>query len=92
MATEATTTTVTTTIVPISARDKKINNITGIGSSVGFAGGLIYAFKKGKGFWGYVGFGILFSIIGGAGAKIIGHVVVPEEKPVATVITEKKDK
>ncbi len=43
------TTTVTTTVVETSPRDRKILNITGAGSSIGLAAGLIYAFRKEKG-------------------------------------------
>ncbi len=40
-------------------------------SSLGFALGLFYAYKQKTHFWGYLGFGILGSIGGGA----IGNVV-----------------
>ena len=43
-------------------------------SSLGFAGGLFYAYKKDMGFWGYVGFGILGSIAGGAVGNIASAV------------------
>lgn len=56
------------------ASNGKIMNITQISSSIGFIAGLGYAFKKNKGFWGYVGFGLLGSIfigtIGNIGARV----------------------
>lgn len=33
-------------------------------STIGFVGGLGYAYKKGSSFWGYVGWSFLFSILG----------------------------
>ena len=40
----------------------KNNTTTMALASVGALGGLYYAFKKGKGFWGYAGFFVLGSI------------------------------
>jgi len=44
-------------------------------SSLGFAGGLYYAYKKQKHFWGYVGFGLLFSIGAGAVGYFVGSMI-----------------
>ena len=56
------------------ASDVKILNATQIASSIGLIAGLGYAFKKNKSFWGYVGFGLLGSIVfgtvGNIGARI----------------------
>lgn len=57
-----------------AASSAKITNITQISSSIGFIAGLGYAFKQNKGFWGYVGYGLLGSIVigtvGNIGARI----------------------
>ncbi len=51
----------------------KITNITQASSSIGLLVGLGYAFNKSKGFFAYVGYGLLGSIvfgtIGNLGAK-----------------------
>ena len=56
------------------ASDVKILNTTQIASSIGLIAGLGYAFNKNKSFWGYVGFGLLGSIVfgtvGNIGARI----------------------
>ena len=52
---------------------KKINNASVVGSSLGFALGLGYAFKQGKSFWGYVGFGVAFSLIGVACFRAVSY-------------------
>lgn len=44
-------------------------------STLGFAGGLYYAYKKHKHFWGYVGFGLLFSIGAGAVGYFVGSII-----------------
>ncbi len=57
----------------LTPREKKIVNITTFGSGVGFVTGLGYAFSKKKGFWAYVGYGLLgslmFGTVAGLGAK-----------------------
>ena len=50
------------------------------GGVIGFGGGLYYANKKQKGVWGYIGFGILFSVAG----QILGVIV---SKSLTTKIT-----
>lgn len=59
----------------LTSREKKIVNITTFGSGVGLVVGLGYAFAKKKGFWSYVGYGLLGSIVlgttAGLGAKAI---------------------
>lgn len=57
----------------------KNNNVTMALSSVGAIGGLYYAFKKGKGFWGYVGFFILGSIAGNLAGNVV-TAVIPQPK------------
>lgn len=42
-----------------------------IGGSVGLAAGYLWSYKKGKSFWGIVGFGILGSIAG----SVIGSLI-----------------
>lgn len=54
----------------------KITNITQIASSVGLLAGLGYAFKKNKGFWGYVGYSLLGSISFGLAANITSKIVI----------------
>ena len=53
----------------------KITNVTQISSSVGLLAGLSYAFKNNKGFWAYVGYGLLgsisFGLIGNISSKLI---------------------
>jgi len=61
----ATETIVTTSTVDVNALSKANMIIGGLGS-LGFAGGLFYAYKKGSSFWGYVGFGLLGSMAGSA--------------------------
>lgn len=53
----------------------KTNNTTLILASAGALGGLYYAFKKGKGFWGYAGFLVLGSIAGHLAGNIVTSVV-----------------
>jgi hypothetical protein len=53
-------------------RTKKIANASSIGGTIGMIGGLVYAFKTKKKFWGYVGFGLLGSI----GGSLITNVAV----------------
>jgi hypothetical protein len=43
-------------------------------SSIGFLAGLYYAFTKKKSFWGYVGFGLLGSVVGSVSGSIIKSV------------------
>jgi len=54
----------------------KITNITQIASSVGLLAGLGYAFKKNKGFWGYVGYSMLGSIAFGLAANITSKILI----------------
>jgi len=62
-------------------QDKKADNkgegtITML-STIGAIGGLYYAYSKGKGFWGYVG----FLVLGGIAGSLVGNVVVKFKKP-----------
>lgn len=64
----------------------KILNLTYIQSGSSLAGlvaGLIFAYKKKKGFWGYVGFGILGSMIFGGVAWIV---TIPMKKKIVMSI------
>ena len=54
----------------------KITNITQIASSVGLLAGLVYSFKKNKGFWGYVGYSLLGSISFGIAANVTSKIIV----------------
>jgi len=63
----------------VTDRNKKIMNATSIGSSLGLIGGLVYSFHNKKSFWGYVGYGLLFSIIGGTVAGVGAQIVVKKE-------------
>lgn len=58
------------------ASDVKILNVTQISSSIGLIAGLGYAFKKNKGFWGYVGFALLGSIVFGTVGNIGSRIAI----------------
>lgn len=64
----------------------KTNNTTLILASAGALGGLYYAFKKGKGFWGYAGFFVLGSIAGHLAGNIV-TAVIPQPKSNGTKST-----
>lgn len=72
----------------------KNNTTTMVLASVGALGGLYYAFKKGKGFWGYAGFFVLGSIAGHLTGNVI-TAVIPQPKTdgtkTATTPTETKE-
>ena len=57
----------------------KYNKTTIVLASVGALGGLYYAFKKGKGFWGYAGFFVLGSIAGQLAGNVVSA-VIPQPK------------
>jgi len=57
----------------------KNNTTTMALASVGALGGLYYAFKKGKGFWGYAGFFILGGIAGHLAGNVV-TAVIPKPK------------
>jgi hypothetical protein len=57
----------------------KNNTTTMVLASVGALGGLYYAFKKGKGFWGYAGFFVLGSIAGHLAGNVVSA-VIPQPK------------
>lgn len=60
----------------IAALSEEETNHFGLaGSSLGFAYGLYHAYKKQSGFWGYVGWAILFSVIGGAVGSGINYTI-----------------
>lgn len=54
-------------------QQKKLNTLVTIayaGGIVGLIAGLIFAYKRKSGFWGYVGFGILGSVLIGAVTRL----------------------
>ena len=59
--------------------------------SIGTLGGLYYAFKGKKGFWGYVG----FALLGGLGGSIIGglydNTIKPAEKQLVAPAKSEND-
>ncbi len=59
-----------------------------VGGVLGLAGGLYYAYRTGKGVWGYLGYAILFSIIGQFGgaaiAKMGSSKTIPPSAPEET--------
>jgi hypothetical protein len=57
----------------------KNNTTTMVLASVGALGGLYYAFKKGKGFWGYAGSFVLGSIAGHLAGNVV-TAVIPQPK------------
>jgi hypothetical protein len=63
----------------LTSREKKIVNITTFGSGVGLVAGLSYAFVKGKGFWAYVGYGILGSVVLGTTAGLGAKALLKDE-------------
>jgi uncharacterized membrane protein YfcA len=60
-------------------KNMKNNTTTMVLASVGALGGLYYAFKKGKGFWGYAGFFVLGSIAGHLAGNVV-TAVIPQPK------------
>ena len=68
----------------------KNNTTTMALASVGALGGLYYAFKKGKGFWGYAGFFVLGSIAGHLAGNVITS-VIPKPKADLDTKTEAKE-
>jgi len=73
----------------------KNNTTTMVLASVGALGGLYYAFKKGKGFWGYAGFFVLGSIAGHLAGNVV-TAVIPQPKtdaktPTASATTPTED-
>ena len=77
-----------------SQKDKKVQNLAMIGSSAGLGLGLYMAYKGGKHFWTYVGYGVLFSIIGGVAASVPARVLikVDPEAPVTEEVVEESAK
>jgi hypothetical protein len=43
-------------------------------SSVGFLAGLYYSFKNDKGFWGYVGYGLLGTVAGTTAGSVLSMI------------------
>lgn len=56
-------------------------------STIGFVGGLGYAYKKGSGFWGYVGWSFLGSILGGIAGGGIDKVATDTKSDSNKIIT-----
>ncbi len=54
----------------------KILNITQASSSIGLIAGLGYAFSKNKGFFAYVGYGLLGSIVIGIAGNLVAKTVI----------------
>jgi hypothetical protein len=69
-----------TVVITISARDAKIRNIAGIGSTIGMIAGLVTAFNGRKQFWTYVGYAIVGSIVIGASSGLIARAVIKKDK------------
>ena len=57
----------------------KADSTINILSTLGAIGGLYYAYSKGKGFWGYVGFFVLGSIAGHLAGNVVSA-VIPSKK------------
>jgi len=66
-------------VLKINLENMKNNTTTMVLASVGALGGLYYAFKKGKGFWGYAGFFVLGSIAGHLAGNVV-TAVIPQPK------------
>ena len=71
-------------------KNRKVMNAGMVGSALGMGGGLYLAFSKQKGFWGYVGYGLLFSILGGIATRVPTFVALKVDKPISEVATESK--
>lgn len=69
----------------------KTNNTTLILASAGSLVGIYYAFKKGKGFWGYAGFLVLGSIAGHLAGNIVTSVVPSLKSDATTTSTNTPD-
>jgi hypothetical protein len=69
---------------------KRVQNAAAIGSTAGLTVGLIYAFKSKKKFWGYVGYGLLFSLIGSGVASLgaYGYIATMKKAEPKPVIEE----
>jgi hypothetical protein len=69
-------------------KEKRVQNIAMIGSSVGMGVGLYKAYKGKKKFWTYVGFGLLFSIIGGIATGVPARIIIKADTPTLEPTTE----
>ena len=58
---------------------EKVYNIGWAVGTVGFIGGLAYAFINKKHFWGYVGFSMLGSIVFTSLGMLAGYLIVPKD-------------
>jgi hypothetical protein len=58
-----------------------------VGHSIGFIGGLVYAFQKDKGFWAYIGYSLLFGLIGGTAGGIIDFATYDSAEHVRKTVT-----
>lgn len=59
------------TTITIKSTIMKDNGLAAALGGIGLIGGLAYSFKKDSSFWGYLGYGVLFSIIGTTTGKVI---------------------
>jgi hypothetical protein len=64
---------------------KKSDKTLTIFSTIGGLAGLYYAYSKGKGFWGYVG----FMVLGGIAGSLVANVVTKMKKPKLADATKK---
>ena len=62
-------------IIDLKSKSRKINYIQGGLAFAGSVGGLVYAFKKNKSFWGKVGFWILGGLIVGVPTSVVANVI-----------------
>ena len=72
-------------------KNKKVLVAGAIGSSVGLGAGLYYAFSGKKGFWSYVGYGLLGSILGGIATRVPAYIILKADKPVVPVTEPDKE-
>ena len=68
----------------------KNNTTTMALASIGALGGLYFAFRGKKGFWGYVGFFVLGSIAGHLAGNVVSA-VIPSKKTTTADSQEPKD-
>ena len=79
-------TTKTTVVATKSSMQTPV--IVSVLSGVGMLGGLFYAFKSKRKFWGYIGFAVLGSISGSIVGGIISQVVPKKKDAVQTTVVK----
>lgn len=71
-------------------KNKKIATVSSAFGTFGMIGGLYFAYTKKSTFWGYVGWGILGSIVASGASAAIAKLAIKEDTTVATTVVEIK--